>query len=91
MSSVCLTSDIWSGNAKEDYITVVAHYITSDWELKKSVISFKLIEVSHNGINIVECISGVLRDWGLLDKVFSVSLDNASANTSAMLTFTPGL
>ena len=24
------TSDIWSGNAKEDYITVVAHYITAD-------------------------------------------------------------
>ena len=89
VSSVCLTSDIWSGNAKEDYIAVVAHYITSDWELKKSVIGFKLIEVSHNGINIAECISGVLRDWGLLDKVFSVSLDNASSNTTAMLALTP--
>ncbi|XP_066362544.1 zinc finger BED domain-containing protein RICESLEEPER 2-like [Miscanthus floridulus] len=89
VSSVCLTSDIWSGNAKEDYIAVVAHYITSDWDLKKSVIGFKLIEVSHNGINIAECISGVLRDWGLLDKVFSVSLDNASSNTTAMLALTP--
>ena len=60
VSSVCLTSDIWSGNAKEDYITVVAHYITVDWELKKSMIGFKLIEVSHNGINIAECIASVL-------------------------------
>jgi hypothetical protein len=91
VSSVCLTSNIWSSNAKEDYITVVAHYITTDWELKKSVIGFKLIEVSHNGINIAECIASVLRDFGLLDKVFSVSLDNASANTTAMLTLTPML
>jgi len=30
VSSICLTSDIWSGNAKDDYIIVVAHYITFD-------------------------------------------------------------
>jgi hypothetical protein len=88
MSSFCLTSDIWSSNDKEDYITVVVHYITTDWELKKSVIGFKLIEVSHNGMNIAKCISGVLADWGLLDKVFAVSLDNASANTTAMVALT---
>jgi hypothetical protein len=29
-SSVSLTSDIWSGNAKEDYISVVAHYVSVD-------------------------------------------------------------
>jgi hypothetical protein len=31
-SSVSLTSDIWSGNAK-DYISIVAHYVSVDWEL----------------------------------------------------------
>jgi len=29
-SSLALTSDIWSGNAKEDYISVVAHYVNAD-------------------------------------------------------------
>jgi hypothetical protein len=34
--SVSLTSDIWSGRAKQDYLSVVAHYVDSDsWELKK--------------------------------------------------------
>ena len=32
-TSVALTSDICSGNAKEDYISVVAHYVSADWEL----------------------------------------------------------
>jgi hypothetical protein len=27
---VCLTSDIWSGNAKEDYLSVVVHFLTTD-------------------------------------------------------------
>jgi hypothetical protein len=30
VSSICLTSDIWSGNAKEDYITVVVHFVNAD-------------------------------------------------------------
>ena len=46
-SSVALTSDIWSGNAKEDYISVVAHYVNADWELQKKVIGLRLIEVKH--------------------------------------------
>ena len=91
VSSICLTSDIWSGNSKEDYITVVAHYITNDWELKKSIIGFKLIEVTHSGINIAEVISSLLRDWGLIEKVFAVSFDNASTNTTTMSGLTPML
>ena len=38
VNSVCLTSDIWSGNAKEDYLIVVIHYVSADWELEKRVI-----------------------------------------------------
>jgi hypothetical protein len=33
---IAITSDIWNDNAKEDYLSVVAHFINSDWELKKS-------------------------------------------------------
>jgi hypothetical protein len=52
--SVSLTSDIWSGNAKEDYISIVAHYVGADWELHKKVIGFRLIEASHTGENIAK-------------------------------------
>ena len=37
VSSLALTSDIWSGKAKEDYISVVAHYVNSDRGLEKKV------------------------------------------------------
>ena len=30
VSSVALTSDIWNGKAKEDYISVVAHFVNSN-------------------------------------------------------------
>ena len=31
--SVALTSDVWSGRAKHDYISIVAHYIDGDWNI----------------------------------------------------------
>ena len=49
VNCVCLVSDIWSGNAKENYISVVANYINSDWQLEKRVLGLVLIDVSHNG------------------------------------------
>ena len=62
---MCLTSDIWSGNAKEDYLSVVAHYINPDWQLEKRVLALVLIDVSHNGQNIADRVAGVLADYGL--------------------------
>jgi hypothetical protein len=49
VNCVCLTFDIWSGNTKEDCISVVSHYINCDWQLEKRVLGLVLIDVSHNG------------------------------------------
>jgi hypothetical protein len=88
-SSVSLTSDIWSGNAKEDYISVVAHCVSADWELQQKVVGFRLIEVKHSGENIADRIASVVEEFGLIDKVFAITLDNAFANSKAMETLTP--
>ncbi|WVZ83805.1 LOW QUALITY PROTEIN: hypothetical protein U9M48_030905 [Paspalum notatum var. saurae] len=89
VSCVALTSDIWFGNAKKDYLSVVAHFVNSDWELEKRILAMRLIDCSHSGSNIAERISTVLGEYGLTDKVFSITLDNASSNSTAMDTLKP--
>ena len=84
VSSVCLTFDIWSGNAKEDYLSVVVHFVSADWELKKRVIGLRLIHCSHTGVNIVEHAEVFVHEFGLKDKIFDVTVDNASSNARAM-------
>ena len=42
-----------------------------------------MIEVKHSGENIADRIASVVDEFGLMDKIFSVSLDNASTNTRA--------
>jgi hypothetical protein len=91
VTSVSLTSGIWFGNAKGDYLSVVAHYVNPDWQLEKRVIGFRLIDESHSGDNIVERVYAVLDEYGLTTKVFSVTLDNASSYNKAIQTLAPEL
>jgi len=84
VSSICLTSDIWSGNAKEDYLSVVCHFVSVDWELEKRVIGLRLIDCSHTGVNIAKRVEAIVHEFGLTDKIFAVTLDNASSNARAI-------
>jgi hypothetical protein len=83
-SSIAITSDIWSDNAKEDYLNVVSHYINKGWMLEKRIIGLRLIESAHIGVNIVDHIYNVIDDFGCTNKVISITLDNASSNSRAM-------
>ena len=70
VSSIALTSDIWSGKAKEDYISVVAHFVNSDWCLEKRLLGLRPIEVAHTGLNIVVHVEMVANDYSITDKFF---------------------
>ena len=63
--------------------------MNADWELHKRIIGPRLIEVKHSGENIAERIAVVVEEYCLIDKIFSVTLDNASSNAKAMNTLTP--
>jgi hypothetical protein len=36
--------------------SVVFHFVTDDWELEKTIVGMRLIDCSHTGVNIAECI-----------------------------------
>ena len=63
--SIALTSDIQSGRAKQDYLSVVAHYLDSKWNMQKRIIGFRLIDCSHNADNIIERLVSVIQDFGI--------------------------
>ncbi|KAK2645509.1 hypothetical protein Ddye_020704 [Dipteronia dyeriana] len=50
--------------------------------LQKRILSFSQI-VDHKGDSIGKCIENVLLKWGI-DKVFTITVDNATANTTAI-------
>ena len=69
---MCLTSDIWNGNSREDYLSVVFYFVSFDWELEKRIGSMRLIDCSHNGVKIVDRILQVLSEYNMTYKVLSI-------------------
>nr|KYP74105.1 Putative AC transposase [Cajanus cajan] len=79
-SRICLTSDCWTCITQEGYICVTAHFVDSNWKLNSKILAFSKLDPPHGGHEMAKKIFEILLDWGIDRKVFSITLDNASAN-----------
>lgn len=86
-NSISLTCDVWTaphGN-ENSYLAVTAHWFHPDsWLMMKRTIDFKLFGYPHTGANLLKILLDVMAEYKIDDKVFSMSLDNASNNTNAI-------
>ncbi|CAI0560272.1 unnamed protein product [Linum tenue] len=80
--SVCLTTDAWTSNKQDSFMCLTAHFIDQDWKLRKKIINFGELK-GHKGVDIAEGIVDCLDGWGI-KKVFSITVDNASSNDTAV-------
>ena len=50
----------------------------------KIIISFRLINAPHSGKNIASLINDEIIDFGIRDKILTITLDNAANNDAAI-------
>ena len=79
---VSITTDTWTSIQRINYMCITAHYIDLDWKLNKKIISFVPV-TSHRGEYIAKGLENCLLDWGL-KQIFTVTVDNASSNDTAI-------
>ncbi|KAL9687412.1 hypothetical protein QQ045_031813 [Rhodiola kirilowii] len=77
---ICFTSDMWSSRQKMGYMSLTAHWIDDNWTMQKRILSFKMVEYPHTGDSLASHMYEELIAWHLHDKVFTLTLDNASSN-----------
>jgi galactitol-specific phosphotransferase system IIB component len=82
-ANVCLTYDLWTSIQNLGYMVVTAHYITTDFKINKKIISFKEVKYPHSGFAVEEALESCLTEWGIRNKVFTLTLDNAGNNNAA--------
>uniref|UniRef100_A0ACD6A247 Uncharacterized protein n=1 Tax=Avena sativa TaxID=4498 RepID=A0ACD6A247_AVESA len=81
-SRFSLTADMWTSNQTLGYMCITCHYITADWEVKKKVIKFFVVETPHTGIEMFNQVLECIQEWNIEYKLFGITLDNAAANDS---------
>jgi hypothetical protein len=66
----------------DSYITVTTSFIDDSWRLHKKVIGFFMVK-GHKGDDIGKNVMRCMSEWGL-DRVMTITVDNASANDTGM-------
>ncbi|XP_059289836.1 zinc finger BED domain-containing protein RICESLEEPER 2-like [Lycium ferocissimum] len=79
---VILTSDCWTSSNSEGYICLTAQFVDANWRLVCTILNFCRMYPPHTGVELVDTIYDCLKEWGIDKKVFSITLDNATANDS---------
>ena len=77
---ICLTSDCWTAITGEGYLCLTAHFVDERWHLNSKILSFSRMEPPHTGAELAKRAYEILVDWGIEKSIFSITLDNASAN-----------
>ena len=80
LGRICLTSDSWTSLTIDRYICLTAHFISKDWVLTKMVLKFSFMPPPYNGISLSEMIYNLPQEWGIDKMIFTITLDNTSAN-----------
>lgn len=78
ITSLSLTTDLWTSTSQESYIAILAHYIDADFKFKKVLLECAPLPGSHTALNIAEEISRTIDDLGIEKKqILIITTDNA--------------
>ncbi|CAI5480714.1 unnamed protein product [Closterium sp. Yama58-4] len=82
---VTLTTDIWTSQNNVAFMVVIAHGVTSDFQLQQIVIDFRPLEGRHTGDKIASGLEEVIGEWALGGgEFFGVTTDNVENNNRAV-------
>ncbi|KAG6471665.1 hypothetical protein ZIOFF_069111 [Zingiber officinale] len=85
VDKISLTTDCWkSKTQKIEYMVATEHWIDSCWNLQKRVLSFINIPPPRGGLQISDAIFKCMKEWGIENKVFIITIDNALSNDLAI-------
>lgn len=79
---IYLTADCWTSRRTKQYMSITAHYVSEDWKLQKKILNVRHFPPPHTGQAMANLMTEFLTDQNVESKVFTITLDNASANNS---------
>ncbi len=81
--SVALTTDGWTSNATQSYMTFTAHFIDQQWALQSVGLQTRHTPEQHTSENLRDILLETLEEWNLTEKLITGVLDNARNMTKA--------
>jgi hypothetical protein len=78
------TMDMWTSCQNKGYMCITVHWIDDNWHMQKRIIGFFNVKGSHTGAKLSQTFTEVMVKWYLENRLFALTLDNASSNEVAV-------
>ncbi|KAL5729654.1 hypothetical protein ACHQM5_002576 [Ranunculus cassubicifolius] len=75
-----LTLDLWGSNQALGYVFLTGHFIDSDWKLNRRILNVVMVPSPYSGDALSHAVGVCLGDWGLENKLFTLTLDRSTTN-----------
>jgi hypothetical protein len=75
---ISLTMDLWTARNRQGYLGVTCSYLNQSFTLCELTLDIAYIRYPHTAINIKDTLENILHEWGIRDKIFTITTDNAS-------------
>jgi hypothetical protein len=78
--AICISIDAWTSTAQSQYLSVLCHYSSSEFEYRECILKFLPVNSDHRWSSLGKQIFQILKDFNIHHKLLAVSADSASNN-----------
>ena len=83
---ISFTTDLWTGCHNRAYMAITIHYLFPDnMQFHHHCITTQEVSVAHNAENLANAIEEVLNKWGIRDRIYGATTDNAQNIRNAII------
>jgi hypothetical protein len=73
-----LTLDFWQSKQCLSYLGCTAHFLNEELIFKSKALMVKHVATRHTRDVVADCVSSIIEEWNLRDKIVAVVTDNAA-------------
>lgn len=77
-TSVSLTMDLWTARNRQGYLGITCSYLDQSFKLCEFTLDIAYVRYPHTATHIKDTLESILNEWGIREKVFTITTDNAS-------------
>lgn len=81
-AKISLALDCWTSLFQQAFMAIIIYFIDKDWNYREILLEFELLHSLHTDNNLSNILHQLLKKYKFLDRIFSITIDNATNNNT---------
>lgn len=79
-TKISIALDCWTSPFRQAFMAITGYFIDDEWNYREILLGFEPLHGSHSSANLSAILFDLLQQYDIIDRVLSITTDNASNN-----------